>query len=104
MTVIIDEPWRNHHPVGVDDPLGRPVYPSNFHYFPLANSNIAMKGRHARTIDDATAFDQQIIGHKLLPLITSRERKFDGAISPRLKSINKRRKAAPLIDLKLRKR
>jgi len=55
--MIVDKPGSNDHPLSVDDSLGRSAHPSNFCDFAVANSNIAMKGRHTGTVDDATIFD-----------------------------------------------
>ena len=63
MAVIVDKPRRHHPAGGVDGFLGRAAQFADFDDLAVLDADIAAKHRHARAVDDAAVFDQQIVRH-----------------------------------------
>ena len=61
--VHVDEARREHQPVGVDHPRRLVLDAPDAGDAPLAHADVGGERRHARAVDDAGGFDQQIEGH-----------------------------------------
>ncbi len=83
MAMVVDKARGDGAAVGVDRLFGRARQFADFDDLAALDADIAAKRRHARAIDDAAVFDQEVIGHRCYssfgraarrrPLVTSRE-------------------------------
>src|SRR5215469_3949824 len=72
--VQVNEPGRDHQPVGIDDLFREarrpPAYLGDLSVF---DPNVAAKPRHPSSVDDRSAFNLNIeISHRLFPPVTVR--------------------------------
>ena len=70
VAVVVDEPGRDHPSVGLDDPPGGAVQPSQLHDLAVGDADVAVEGGPAGAVDDAAVLDEQVVGHVAAPLRT----------------------------------